>query len=159
MRGAVHRIPARLTSLGSLLAALLWAQGLGQATVAGDSAPPDSVPALADPITAASTDRGISGHLDPFARLGKSWRLRSPRHRRVVPRIVFGDDPNDNETSDDPNDDDDAWDDYNAHEDTDVPIFGGLWEAVAYLNTSEPLLVSPAVPPLPPFLTHQRLRC
>jgi hypothetical protein len=72
---------------------------------------------------------------------------------------VSGDDPYDNETSDDPNDDDDAWDDLNGYEDSDVPIIAWYWETVPHPNVPAGAPLTWNAPLSPPFLTLQRLRC
>jgi hypothetical protein len=156
---AVSLIPLRLTPLGIRLVALLWALGLGQASVAGNPAareegsPPDNA------VQTATTNRLQSGSPDSVARLVKTWHLRSHRRSHVFPRFSSGDDPNDNETSDDPNDDDDAWDDLNGYDDTDVPIITWLWESLPHLNAPECAPLAWTAPTSPPFLTLQRLRC
>lgn len=159
MRTAVRLMPARVTSLGVLLAALLWAQGLGASTLMGDHAareqgrPPDN------PVPAASTSQVPCGVHNPIGRLAKAWRLRSHRSHRAILQLCFGDDPNDNETSDDPNDDDDAWDDLSANHDSEMPLTVGLCETLPYPNALEGAAVHPIIPSSPLFLTRQRLRC
>jgi hypothetical protein len=156
---AVSRVPLRLTPLGICLVALLWALGLGQASVTGYPAAGEGGSPPDHSVQTASTNRLQSGSPDSVARLARSWHLRSHRRSHAFPRFSSGDDPNDNETSDDPNDDDDAWDDLNGYDDTDVPIITWFWETLPHLNAPESAPVAWTGPLSSPFLTLHRLRC
>jgi hypothetical protein len=156
---AVCLVPLRLTPLGIRLVALLWALILGQASVAGNLSVREEVPPPDNSVPAAATGWVPSGSADSLAGSENKGSLRPHKRFHAFPRIPRGNDPNDDETSDDPNDDDDAWDDLNAHDDTDVPMLAWLQETVPFLIAPECAPAIRPVPPSPPFLTPQRLRC
>jgi hypothetical protein len=138
---------------------LLGALTLAQASVAGNPAARKEGCRPGNPVPTASTGREQPGTPDSVARMVGSWSLRSHKHSHVFPRFAGGDDPDDNETSDDPNDDDDAWDDLNADDDTDLPIIVWPRERVLSLITHESAPITWVAPSSSPFLTLERLRC
>jgi hypothetical protein len=97
------------------------------------------------------------------ARMGRwvtHWSHKPHKRHSSVPGIVPANDPSDDGTSRDPDDDDDTKSDIGVDDETEVPIFACLNEAVCYLIATEARLASAwTETPSPRFLTLQRLRC
>jgi hypothetical protein len=164
--GARHRrlaevclVRRRLTLLGISLVALPWALILGLASIAGNLAAREEASPPDGPGRTASTVRVQPGSPVRIPRLGGGSTLRSHKRSTAVPKIVPPYNPNGDKTSDDPDNDDDAWDEPNDSDDTDVPIIAWFQEMVPSLFGPEPAPVTWTAPTSPPFLKRQRLRC
>ena len=145
------------------LAALVFALGLmGQAAAKAGSSASDTVCSPVDHHDGATTpDRAAADHLAGVPRSNTRWVLRFGKHLRTFFVAFGGDDPNDNETSDDPTDDDDGWEGLKAVQVTAAPVFAWFQKAVSYQSDLEPQS-GPSWSGLPfftSFLKLQRLRC
>jgi hypothetical protein len=139
---------------------LFWALVLGQASVAANPGGRDEGGSSRHSVQTAPDGRAHSGSVDGECRLASRWILRWHRHSFAFFKVVRGDDPNDNETSDDPNDDDDAWDYLTSwYDDSDLPIIAWLPVTLPHGNTPGCAPAHWTAPPYLSFPTAQRLRC
>ena len=161
------RVPSAVQSLALAqhvfrLVALIWALGLGHASIAGTVVPREVAPPPRGTNPAPTADRVVPNSPARAAQSEHGSRRRSLKRHHMSSKIALWHNSDcDDETSQDSDDDDDTSNDLNSNNDeTDVPITFWLQDRVCYLIALETESAPPWIePPSSPFPTLQRLRC